>query len=117
MTIYIIIGVFVFLFILKSLLSHNISIADAVEKLNNGAVLIDVRTPEEFASGAHKGAINIPVDDLGRIGDHVPDKNNAVLLYCQSGMRATSACSTLRHTGYSDVHNIGSYSRAGKVVS
>ncbi len=112
-----IVGIFIVIIVLKQLLTHNISVADAAEKLKNGALLIDVRTPGEFSGGHHSGAVNVPLDDLDQISTVVKDKSSSILLYCHSGARATAACSRLRGMGYSDVRNIGSYSRARKAVS
>ena len=108
---------FVLFIFFKLFAMHNISVTDAAEKLKNGAVLIDVRTPGEFASGAHKGAVNIPVDELNRITEVVKDKNKPVLLYCQSGARAAAACAKLRSMGYSDVSNVGGYFRTAKIFT
>ena len=112
-----IIGTFIVIIILKQLLTHNISVAEAAEKLNHGAILIDVRTPGEFAGEHHPGAINVPLDNLNQITTVVKDKNSSVLLYCHSGARAAAACSQLRRMGYSNIRNIGSYSRTQKVLN
>ena len=112
---WIFIAVFGFFIIFKLFFLNNISIEDASEKLKAGAVLVDVRTPGEFASGAHNGALNISVDELGRIAEKVKDKNKPILLYCQSGARAAAACSRLRSMGYSDVSNVGGFARAAKL--
>ncbi|MCF6176870.1 MAG: rhodanese-like domain-containing protein [Victivallaceae bacterium] len=111
-----IIAVFIIIIVLKQILMHNISIDNACEKLKNGAILIDVRTPSEFSGGHHSGAVNVPLDNLDKITAVVEDKNSSILLYCHSGARAAAACSRLRRMGYSDVSNIGSYSRTRKAV-
>jgi phage shock protein E len=111
-----IIAAFIIIIILKQLLTHNISVDNACEKLKNGAILIDVRTAGEFAAGHLEGAINLSSDAFSQIVTVVKDKNHTILLYCQSGARATVVCSRLRGMGYSDISNIGSYSRARKVV-
>ena len=117
MTIWIIVGVFIFFIILKSIMSHNISVNDAASKLREGALLIDVRTPGEFSSMYIPEAVNIPVETIGAaIGQKVKDKKKPVILHCHSGMRAVSACSTLRNLGYEQVWNVGSYSRAVKAA-
>lgn len=67
--------------------------------------LIDVRTPDEFALGALKGAVNIPLDDMrARISDIPTDK--PVLLYCGVGLRGYLASNILRQHGFSDVRNL-----------
>jgi rhodanese-related sulfurtransferase len=112
---WVIIGFIVFMMLFKMFMLSNISIENAADKLKNGAVLVDVRTPGEFSSGAHPEAVNVPVDNIGGISKYVKSKETPVLLYCQSGARAASACSRLRGMGYSDVSNVGGFSRAGKL--
>jgi phage shock protein E len=112
-----VVAIFIIIIVLKQLLTHNISIENACEKLKNGAILIDVRTAGEFAAGHLDGAINLSSDEFSQIATVVKDKNHTILLYCQSGARATVVCSRLRGMGYSDVSNIGSYSRTRKVVT
>jgi rhodanese-related sulfurtransferase len=69
-------------------------------------LLVDVRTPEEFASGHIAGAINIPVEELGsRLAEIGSDK--PVVLYCRSGNRSTTAASILESAGYEGVYNLG----------
>ena len=72
-------------------------------------VVIDVRTPEEFASGHVEGAINIPYDTitaklpaLARIG-----KNENILLYCRSGRRSAIAKQSLADLGYRNLQDGG----------
>ncbi|MBB1519558.1 rhodanese-like domain-containing protein [Aquipseudomonas guryensis] len=73
-------------------------------------VLIDVRSADEFASGALPGAQLIPHDQIGaRIAAVVPDKNTPVVLYCRSGRRSSQAQDELRALGYTQVMNAGAY--------
>ncbi len=78
-------------------------------KIAAGAMVIDVRTPGEFASGAYPGAVNIPVDVLGQQLAKVP-KGKPVVVYCRSGARSAAAEKTLRAAGYADVTNGGGLS-------
>ena len=116
MFVWVVVGVLILIIVMKFSLSSNISVQDAKEKLESGAVVIDVRTPTEFNSGHLDMAINIPIEEIEKIKHKVNDKNKPILLYCLSGMRAASACGTLKRIGYTDVHNVGSYSRALKLV-
>ncbi len=70
-------------------------------------ILIDVRSPEEFASGHAEGAINFDVQRLMR--GEMPDlaKNVKLKLYCRSGGRAELAKNILEQHGFSDVENLG----------
>jgi len=75
-----------------------------------GAVLIDVRSQEEFASGALPGAKPIPHGDIAaRIAEVAPDKNTPVVLYCRSGRRSEIARQTLLELGYAQVIDAGGY--------
>jgi NADPH-dependent 2,4-dienoyl-CoA reductase/sulfur reductase-like enzyme/rhodanese-related sulfurtransferase len=70
-------------------------------------VVIDVRTPEEFDSGAYPGAVNLPLDELGnRIGDLGPFDRD-IVVYCASGARSAYAQRILMQVGYSNVRNGG----------
>lgn len=92
--------------------------AEARQKLQAGALLVDVRTKEEFADRKLPGAINIPVDSIkSGITKPAPDKSTAVLLHCRSGRRSAIAEKELRALGYTNVWNIGSFEQAEKVVN
>ena len=72
-------------------------------------MLIDTRTPEEFAFGAIPGAVNIPVDQLCDNLDKVP-RNKPVVVYCAVGLRGYIALRILAGRGYDNVRNlIGGY--------
>ncbi len=76
------------------------------QKLDSGAVIVDVRTPEEFRDGAYPGAKNIPLSELGRRLGEIP-KDKPVVLYCASGARSSSAARAMKQAGYADVINAG----------
>lgn len=68
------------------------------DALQRGATILDVRTPAEFRAGHVKGALNVPVDEIGvRLGE-VP-KDRPVLVYCASGNRSRRATGILRQAG------------------
>jgi len=72
-----------------------------------GAVLLDVRSPGEFAGGHLPNALNIPISQLGsRIGE-VP-AGSKVVVYCQSGVRSRQAVSLLQKKGH-EVFDLGSW--------
>lgn len=77
------------------------------ELVNEGAVIIDVRTPEEYKGGHIKGALNIPLQSLQSNLAKIP-KNKTIITCCASGMRSGSAKSLLKATGY-NVHNGGAW--------
>ena len=77
------------------------------EQLQKGALVLDVRTTAEFASGHYPGAVHIPVSDLADRLSELGDKNRAVVVYCRSGARAGQACSLLKKAGWLHVTNAG----------
>ena len=69
-------------------------------------LLIDVRTPEEFASGHIEGAVNIPVEEMqGRL-DEIPG-DAPIVVYCRSGNRSAAAARILTDAGYAHVYDLG----------
>ncbi len=77
-----------------------------LEKIKAGAVVVDVRTPNEFRRGAYPGAVNVPVQALGNLLREIP-KDRPVVVYCASGLRSASAAAVMRRAGYVDVVNAG----------
>ena len=85
--------------------------------VSGGAKVIDVRSGAEFRAQHLPGTINIPLEQLrGQIARHAPDKEQAVLLHCHSGGRSGMAALLLKQMGYRKVFNLGSLSRARKVL-
>lgn len=71
-------------------------------KANQAGLILDVRTPEEYAEGHVPGAKNIPHDQLGsRLAELDAYKDKDIVLYCKSGRRAGIAANTLRAAGFS----------------
>lgn len=88
---------------------------DFKQLVNDGAVIIDVRTPGEFQGGHIKGSMNIPLQNIQGSLSKIP-KNKTVITCCASGMRSASAKSILKSAGYADVHNGGGWmSLKGKI--
>lgn len=106
-TVYIVAIILIAFFLLPRLLGARKMASGIVkQKIEAGAVIIDVRTPEEFRDGAYPGARNIPVGNLAaRLGEIPKDK--PVIVYCASGGRSASAARTLKQAGYADVVNAG----------
>lgn len=72
------------------------------------ALLVDVRTPEEFAEGTAKGAINIPLQEIQmRINEFKTDK--PIVVFCRSGARSARAQQILRQNGITNVINGGTW--------
>ncbi len=72
-------------------------------------ILVDVRSPGEFASGHVEGALNVPLDRLQQdVRALLPDQSADLLLYCLSGARSHMAMVWLQQMGYSGARNGGS---------
>ena len=82
----------------------------AIEVLNNGGILIDVRTPQEFASGNYKNSINIPLNTIEQNLEKIKLYNKKIILVCASGMRSGQANEILNRNGIDSV-NGGSWSK------
>lgn len=74
------------------------------QKLSEDPFLVDVRTPEEFAAGSVKGAVNIPLDKVQERISEFKDKKN-IVTFCRSGQRSAKAIAILKENGISDVTN------------
>ena len=87
---------------------------DAVTKMEDGAILIDVRSSQEYNEKHIDGAININVEDiLNTDGALVYDNseigfNKTIIVYCRSGSRSNTAANKLIELGYTNVYDLGS---------
>ena len=96
-----------FLVVLACGSKENISITDLQEDALENALLIDVRTPEEFSSGHLEKAINInwyDADFKEQIEDL--DRGKTVYVYCKAGGRSAKAATVFRELGFKDVVNL-----------
>jgi phage shock protein E len=94
----------------KTISYTNISPKDAlgVIKGDSKAVLVDVRTPEEFQVIRIPGSVLIPDYEIEeKIADAVPDKDTTVIVYCRSGNRSRTAAKKLIDMGYTRVFDLG----------
>ena len=83
-----------------------------------GAVLLDVRTPQEYQAGHIPGSKNIPLQEIGCAGATVGEKDTPLFVYCHSGARSCRAVGALRRMGYLNIKNIGGIAAyTGKVDS
>lgn len=89
---------------------------DLGELINNGAMIVDVRTKGEYAGGHVKGSVNIPLDQLRSNLKKFKSKEQPIITCCASGMRSASAKGILKSAGYTNVHNGGSWSSVNRFV-
>ncbi len=90
-----------------SLLSKILSgVTGGVEQIPENAILLDVRNPEECATGVIANSVQIPLGQLEQlVAQKLPNKDAPILVYCAAGMRAMSARSVLLKMGYKEVYN------------
>ena len=81
---------------------------DFADLAAKGAIIIDVRTPQEYKSGHIKGSLNIPLQTLTQNLNKIK-QGKPIITCCASGMRSSSAKGILRAKGYTNVHNGGSW--------
>ncbi len=84
-----------------------VSAADAVRLINRGALVIDVRKPEEYAAGHIVNARNVALDKIEKGDDAIKKQKDKILLtVCDTGSLAGKAADLLRRGGYTNVFNI-----------
>ncbi len=82
---------------------------DAAEMVSSSrAILVDVRSPQEFRQAHIPGALMLPLDRLPSAAEKtLPDKDAVIILYCLSGARSRAAGKLLAQMGYLNVRNLG----------
>jgi rhodanese-related sulfurtransferase len=76
--------------------------------IKDGAFLVDVRSPDEFAGGSAKGAVNIPLDNITQQIKKFEGKKN-IVVFCRSGNRSGQAKRILEENGFKNVTNGGTW--------
>lgn len=96
---------------------NNNSVSDEKLKeiINNGAYLVDVRSPGEFAGGSAEGAVNIPLDQIANRADELKGKE-PIIVFCRSGNRSGQAKSILEQKGFKDVINGGTWEQVNNLI-
>jgi phage shock protein E len=89
----------------------NVTSAEAHKLVAEGARLVDVRSPGEFAGGHIDGALNVPVGEIGDRASEIGPPDKPVVLYCASGARSAAAARMLRAKGFLNVKNLGAMAR------
>ena len=80
------------------------------------AVLLDVRTPQEYREGHIPGSKNVPLQTIDKVASVAENKDTVLFVYCYSGARSRQAVSHLQHMGYTKVNNNGGIAAySGKV--
>lgn len=91
----------------RSFQKGDLTIEELKSKLLQGAILIDVRSNQEYREGHLQGAINIPDFEITKkIQKEVTKKNQLIVLYCQYGGRSRNAMLMMNNMGYTNVYNL-----------
>lgn len=83
--------------------------------IDQGAYLVDVRTPVEYAEGHVKGSVNIPLNTVASQLAKFKNKKN-IVVFCRSGGRSSQAKSILEQHGFTNVINGGSWNQVNQFV-
>lgn len=95
--------------VLRLMIRPDLAGAEARDLVARGARLVDVRTPGEYAAGHLPGALNVPLDALERRLDDLGPRDQALIVYCESGARSAHAQRLLKRHGFGSVRNLGSW--------
>lgn len=90
----------------KSSSQNEINFEQLKNMVSKGAILIDVRSPQEFKEGHLPGAINIPEYEIRKVKNEMPKLNQQIVVYCQYGGRSREAYNMLRKMGYTNVYSL-----------
>jgi rhodanese-related sulfurtransferase len=99
----------------KSLFGGGTDTNQLKEIIGNGAFLVDVRTPGEFASGHVKGSVNIPLDAIQNNLKAFKGKDN-IVVFCLSGGRSSQAKTILERNGIQNVINGGTWQQVRQLI-
>lgn len=81
------------------------------------SMILDVRTPEEYAKGHLENAVNIPHTEMeSKIGEMVPAKDTVIILYCRTGNRTAKSAKVLNKLGYLNIRDMGSMQNASRMT-
>lgn len=91
----------------RNLQNRDISIEELKNKVAQGAILIDVRSNQEYRERHLQGAINIPDFEItNRVQREIPKKNQLIVLYCQYGGRSRNTLTIMKKMGYTNLYNL-----------
>jgi phage shock protein E len=84
--------------------------------VQRGALIVDVRTPQEFDGGSIRESINIPVGNIAGRAEELKSKGRPIILVCASGMRSHQAVGTLKRSGV-ECYNGGNWNLLQRKIS
>ncbi len=90
----------------KNSYQNEINFEQLKNMVSKGAILIDVRSPQEFKEGHLPGAINIPEYEIRKVKNEMPKLNQQIVVYCQYGGRSKNAYNMMKKMGYTNVYSL-----------
>ena len=85
----------------------NIYELNEIRRTNSNTILLDVRSPQEYKEGCLNSAINIPLYELEMCCNcKLKDKEQVIVVYCQSGIRSKKAIKILKKNGFKNLYNL-----------
>jgi rhodanese-related sulfurtransferase len=84
---------------------------DFTKLVNQGAIILDVRTLSEYSSGHIKKSLHIPLNEIATNLHKLPHKDIPIITCCASGMRSSKAAGILKANGHTTVYNGGGWSQ------
>ncbi|TDE08166.1 rhodanese-like domain-containing protein [Dyadobacter psychrotolerans] len=88
---------------------------DLKDLVDNGALIVDVRSPQEFASGHIEGSVNMPLDRISSKAAFLKNGGKPVITCCRSGARSEMAAEVLKAGGV-EVYNGGAWNKLRKKI-
>ena len=107
----IIIGITVLVALLMFRQSNFDDAKELKQKVQNGALLVDVRSISEYETAHIKQAIHIPINEIMNRMEEFGNKQREIVVYCRSGVRSARAQKILLNHGYMHVYNLGGMNR------
>lgn len=91
----------------RTIQDGDINVEEMKSKILQGAILVDVRSKQEYQEGHIQGAINIPeFEIINKIQNEIPKKNQLIVVYCQYGGRSRNVYNIMKKMGYSNIYNL-----------
>ena len=85
--------------------------------VQDGALILDVRTAAEFGGGHIKGSINVPLNKLPQYLPKLKDKTKPIITCCASGNRSAQALGVLKYNGFTNIYDGGSWLRLNSKIN
>ncbi|MDD2820016.1 MAG: rhodanese-like domain-containing protein [Flavobacterium sp.] len=102
--------------VLTQTLSQKAKTTELKRVLRKRPFLVDVRTPDEFAQGTVKGAVNIPLDQIQNQLPKFKGKKN-IVVFCRTGNRSTQAKAILEQNGFTNITNGGTWQDVNAIIN